>query len=241
MSRQLPFDFPVHPSLSAGDFLIDASNEEAHAWIARWPDWPSPGIALAGPAGTGKSHLAAIWREASGARPVAGSQELLDRPPAELFGTDRALLLDPAPLDRDRPGDGEEALFHLLNHAKAERLHLLFVAAEPPARWPVRLPDLASRLATLPVATLAPPSESLLGALMVKQFDDRQIAVGPELVEYLLRRIERSGEAVRRIVAELDRHALAEHRRITLPLARSILEAAPGGADGAAAGRPGMM
>jgi chromosomal replication initiation ATPase DnaA len=118
----------------------------------------------------------------------------------------------------------ERALLHFYNHIAESGGHLLIVAREAPARWPIELPDLASRLAALPAVRIDPPDDRLIEALLIKLFADRQLAVPPEVVTYLTTRVERSFEAVRRIVGLLDRESLARRRAVTLPLAREIVE-----------------
>jgi chromosomal replication initiation ATPase DnaA len=71
---------------------------------------------------------------------------------------------------------------------------------------------------------LAAPDDDLLAGLLVKLLNDRQVRIAPEVVRFLLPRIERSFAAVHRLAEALDRAALAEHREITVPLARAVLE-----------------
>ncbi len=85
------------------------------------------------------------------------------------------------------------------------------------------LPDLASRLTAAPAVEIGPPDDVLIGAVMVKLFHDRQLRVGEDVIRFLLARMERSFDAVRAIVAALDRSALAARRNITVPLARDVL------------------
>ncbi len=116
------------------------------------------------------------------------------------------------------------ALFHLLNAAREEDAFLLLTAREAPVAWGVGLKDLASRLRALPVVALEEPEDSLLRAVLVKLFADRQLVVDSEVVEYLARRMERSLDAARKLVAELDREALETGRRLTRPLAAQVLD-----------------
>jgi len=214
---QLPLDLGHRASFGGDDFLVAPCNEAAVAWLDRWPDWPGPGLALWGPAGCGKSHLAHVFQARSGARLI----EPLALAEAELSGLAEGngeVALDGAP-----PVD-ERALLHLYNLLAERQGHLLILSREAPARWGVRLPDLASRLAAMPAVRIDPPDEVLVEGLLVKLFADRQLAVQPEVVAYLVRRMERSFEAVRRTVARLDRESLARRRPVTLPLAREIVE-----------------
>jgi chromosomal replication initiation ATPase DnaA len=214
---QLPLELGHRASYGGEDFLVAPCNQAAVAWLDRWPDWPGPGLTLWGPAGCGKTHLAHVFQARSGARliqPAALSQDSL----AILAGGNGELALDGAP-----PID-ERALLHLHNLLAERQGHLLILSREAPARWDVRLADLASRLAAMPAIRIDPPDEVLIEGLLVKLFADRQLAVQPEVVTYLLRRMERSFEAARQLVARLDRESLARHRPVTLPLAREIVE-----------------
>lgn len=215
-ARQLVLDLPHRAAQARGDFLVAPCNEAAVAWIDRWPDWPAPGLALYGPAGSGKSHLAAVWQSRSGAVAVSAAALRGGRIEARycVFEEGEALL-------RDR--GAAEALFHLYNRIAARRGHLLVTGAEPPARWTLPLADLASRLRALPAVEIRPPDDAMLSGLFAKLFRDRQLAVPGEVILYLVQRIERSCAAVARTVEALDRASLAERRPITLPFARATL------------------
>jgi chromosomal replication initiation ATPase DnaA len=214
--RQLVLALGHAESFAREDFLEGPSNRAALALIERWPDWPAPAMALVGPEGSGKSHLASIWAEAAGARVLAARLlGEIDLPGALATG---ALVLEdvePAKLD-------ERALFHLINLAREQGAFLLFTARQPPASFQVSIRDLASRLRAMPVVTLAPPDDALLRALIVKLAADRQIAVDETLVNYLANRIERSFAAAREAVKRLDQEALRQHRPVTRALAAEL-------------------
>ena len=214
---QLPLDLGHRPALSRADFLVAPCNAEAVAWLDRWPRWPAPALALWGPAGSGKSHLAGVFAARTGARIIDPAALATERVPG-LVGDARAAVVDAA----ERAA--EEPLLHLYNLLAERRGHLLVVARDAPARWATALADLRSRLIAAPAVGVAPPDEALIGALLVKLFADRQLAVGEEVVAYLALHLERSFAAAQRAVAALDVAALAAHRRITLKLARQVLE-----------------
>ena len=216
--RQLALALPHAESFARDDFLTGASNDAALATIERWPDWADRVLALTGPEGAGKSHLAAIWAEKAGARRVSaralGETDLLH---ALATG---ALVVEDASDERD-----ERALFHLLNLVREEDGYLLLTARTPPATWGVALPDLASRLRAVPVVTVSAPDDALLRAVMVKLFADRQLAVDETLIAYLATRIERSFAVARETVERLDREALRQKRGVTRALAAEMLGA----------------
>jgi chromosomal replication initiation ATPase DnaA len=215
--RQLALALAHHESLAREDFLAGPSNAAALALIERWPDWPDRVLALVGPAGSGKSHLAAIWAERAGARLLAARALEEANLPAQL--ATGALVLE----DLRAGAIGETALFHLLNLAREERAFVLLTSRNAPAAWPLRIADLASRLRAVPVAALEAPDDGLLRAVLVKLFADRQLAVDETLVGYLAVRIERSIPAARAAVAELDAASLRLQRPVNRALAAAIL------------------
>ncbi len=224
---QLTLDLGHRPALDREDFLVAPSNQVAVAWIDRWPDWPGAALALYGPAGSGKTHLAQVWRGASGAAAI-GPEELAAAAPPNLLGRGQALLIDGLESGLEGGRVQEEALLHLYNLVLERGGHVLLTGRDAPARWPIGLPDLRSRLAAVQVVELGAPDDALIEAVLVKLFADRQLRVGGDVVRYLLARMERSFATARTLVAALDRAALESRRGITVPLARKVLnELAP--------------
>jgi chromosomal replication initiation ATPase DnaA len=214
---QLPLELGHRASYGGEDFLVAPCNEAAVAWLDRWPDWPGPGLAIHGPAGCGKTHIAHVFQAGAEAR-LLRPADLQQASLAALIEGYRACVLDEAPPVPERP------LLHLFNALAEKGGHLLIVSRLPPARWGLGLPDLASRLSALPAVRIDPPDDSLVEALLVKLFADRQIIVAPGVVAFLTARLERSFDALLRAVDHLDRESLARHRRVSLPLAREIVE-----------------
>jgi len=221
VANQLTFDLTLPPPTYAReDFVVAEGNREALAWLDRWPDWPAPALALSGPAGSGKTHLARIWAMRTKARLVEGSELEGKTVPdlAAMSASSAAIVIDHAERAPER------ALFHLYNLMRERRGYLLLISEAPPAHWHITLPDLASRLRAAPAVAVAPPDDELLGSIILKQLSDRQLHAGAGVVHYLVSRMERSGEAARRVVAALDRRALAERREIDRRLAADVLE-----------------
>ena len=217
-ASQLPLDLGHRPALRRDDFLVAPCNRTAVAWLDRWPDWPGPALAVHGPPGCGKTHLASVWRARSGAI-AAGSTAMAD--PSALAAAARTFVLDGVEPDRtplDEPG-----LLHFYNLVAERGGHLLICARVAPARWPIALADLRSRLAAAPAVAVAAPDDALIEAVLVKLFADRQLAVGADAVRYLATHMERSFEAARGAVAAIDRAALAARRRVTVALVRDVL------------------
>jgi chromosomal replication initiation ATPase DnaA len=215
--RQLAFSLEHAESFAREDFLSGPSNAAALTLVETWPDWPARAVVLAGPAGSGKSHLASIWAARAGARFLLARSLVETKVPAAL-ATGALVVEDLTPGAFD-----ERALFHLVNLVREEGAYLLLTAASPPAGWPVEIPDLASRLKAAPVVMLAPPDDALLRAVLVKLFADRQLAVDEALVSFLAMRIERTFQAARAVVAKLDQEAMQRKRPLTRALAAEVL------------------
>jgi len=214
---QLTFDLPRRTALGRSDFLVSESNVAAVGWIDRWPEWPGGALVLYGPQGCGKTHLVHLWCERASAVIVAG--ETLDEENVALLAAEgrHRIALDNA----DRAS--ERALLHLHNSCLECQGSLLITARQPPGSWNFALKDLGSRLRAALAVGIGLPDDALLGAVLVKQFADRQLSVTPEVIAYLMRRLERSFAAAADIVARLDAAALREGCAVTISLARNVL------------------
>ncbi len=213
--RQLALALDHRENYAREDFLAGPCNEGPLQLIDCWPDWPANALALVGPEGSGKTHLAMIWAAAAGARVIsARALHEAELPSALATG---ALVVEDA-----GPGADERALFHLINLAREETAFLLFTAPTVPATWPVAIPDLASRLRALPVITLQPPDDAMLRAVLVKLAADRQLLLDESVVSYLSTHIERSFAAARAAIIALDNEALRQRRPPTRALAAEM-------------------
>ncbi len=191
---QLGLPLAWPPGPGDGEFLVTPSNQRAFHLLERWATWPVMTALLVGPRKSGRSLLSRIFASRSG-------------------GT----IVDDADL---RP---ENELFHAWNAAQADRRPQLFITNAAPPEWQVSIPDLRSRLAASPVATIDPPDDALMAALIERQFLRRGLDARPDLVQWLVARLERSHIAVIRAVDILDQDVLERRKRLSIPLARSTL------------------
>ena len=211
--NQLPLPFQHQPRYDSLDFIPAESNHAARAWLDT--EWPDRRLALFGPPGCGKSHLLHIWARRTSATVIAGHTLAdLDRLPEH-----GALALDDGDLVRD-----ETLLFHLLNTARDRGLRLLIAARIAPARWPVRLPDLSSRLRAIAAAEIQEPDDDLLAALLQRLIADRQLIVTQPAREWIAIHCPRSPSALREAVARLDRENLISGGPVTRTLAAKVLK-----------------
>lgn len=220
--KQIPLPLPHQQAMGADDFLVTPANRDAAAWIGKWPDWPAHGLVITGSSGSGKTHLVNLWLAKNGGRFVA-FPELAGQDAASLTASTKYIAIDNADAVAGH-AVAEEKLFHLYNHLNAVKGSLLLTLAQGAGQAGFVLPDLRSRLLALPAVTLGAPDDALLSALIVKQFRDRQIAIEAGVVDYLTTRGARDAAGIRSLVERLDRAALAEGRKITVALARKVLE-----------------
>lgn len=213
MARQLRLSLDREAAPTFANFVRGPSNAEAVAAVHAWPAWRDGCLALVGPKGVGKSHLARAWAESVGAL-------ILDpEAPDVAVAAGRPVLLE----DADR-GVSTEGLFHLINVAARPGSGLLLTARTLPASWPTALPDLRSRLNALPVAEIEPPDDAVLEGVLRKFFRDRNIRPPEEVYPYLLARMARSIPDAEQVVRRLDEAGDEGFRPVTRVLARQILE-----------------
>ena len=220
-ARQLTFDLGHRQALGRDDFLVTPSNSDAVAWIDLWPEWPASCLILQGPAASGKSHLAAVWGQRSQAVAIPPASLGTSNPRA-LFALGRALTIDGLdPWIGDC--EAETALFHLYNMMREHDRSLLITLRAAPIRQTFAVADLASRLRASPSVLIQPPDDTLLAAILVKMFADRQLAVGDDVIRYILPRMERTFAAARQLVEAADDAALRDQRGITVATIKPIL------------------
>lgn len=222
---QLPLELASPPRHAREDFLEAPSNAAALALLDSFPDWPARVVALVGPAGAGKTHVATMFAERAGGRVLQASDVTHAGVPEALARG--ALALE----DLEAGCFDEAALFHLLNLAKETGAHVLLTTRTLPAGFSLGTADLASRLRAIPTVEIAPADDALLAAVLVKLFADRQISVDEATLQYLLARMERSVSGAEALVAAIDRAALAARRPVTRALVAELMKVLPG-ADG---------
>ncbi|MGI9350361.1 MAG: hypothetical protein ACR2O3_02260 [Rhizobiaceae bacterium] len=220
-SRQLPFDLSLDPSVRREDLVESSANAMAVAMIDAWPEWPSHLTVLAGPVGSGKTHIANAW--VSGAGGVVCNMRSISDFEQEL----QDCLDHKGNLVLEDAGAGiidEVTLFHLVNSVRQANSYCLITSRNWPLEWGIKLPDLLSRLRAAQVIELLEPDDQLLKQVMIKLFADRQLMVDEKVIDYCVLRMERSLESVAKLVAEIDAEALARKSPITRGLAGHVLE-----------------
>ena len=219
MAEQLGLDLPARAALGRDDFFVSDANAMALAMVESWPNWAGNKLAIIGPEGSGKTHLAHVWAAQSGARILDATTLAKDAVP-DLAQT--PVAVENVPAIATDPA-AQDALFHLHNLTLAEGHSLLVTGVSEPKHWGLTLPDLKSRLQGTTTAVLSEPDDALLSILLAKLFDDRQLIPNAETIAYMVKHMDRSFAEARRLVREIDQASLAKKRPVTRALAAEIL------------------
>jgi len=203
---------------SPDTLVVTEANRDAVHLLTQWRSWPNGALALVGPKGAGKTHLALAWALEAGARQL--SPETPADEAAELFrDTGGRLVLD----DADGPRD-DGMLWRLLDLARTDGGAVLLVGAEAPSRWRAATPDLASRLKSLAIARLQEPDQALLEVVLRRICREQFIYLSDDAARYLALRLPRTFEAAHQAAAALDADLVKGAKPITLKAAKAALE-----------------
>ncbi len=193
---QIALPFDWPADAEKSDFLITGCNREAAEHLEHWGRWPVRATVLVGPRKSGRSLLGRIFAANTG-----GS------------------VIDDAEIQ------SEAAIFHAWNEAQNGGMPLLILTQRAPTEWPVRLPDLKSRLGATPLVAIYDPDILLCEQLIMHLLGRRGIAVPPDVARFIAARMERTYIEIQRVVDALDQAALSSKRAITKPFAKAKLSA----------------
>ncbi|MEO5973088.1 MAG: DnaA/Hda family protein [Sphingomicrobium sp.] len=188
---------PLDWPQSEGDahFIVTDANREAFDHFRQWSLWPVTASLLVGPRRSGRTLLARTFVERVGGRLFDGAE-----------------------------GHDEEQLFHAWNQAQDSGRPLVLVVDQIPPAWAIRLPDLRTRIAVTPVARIGQPDDALFAALVALLFADRGLHIPREALKFMTARLQRDYWTAERAVEAVDRFAISERARISLPTIRRALE-----------------
>ncbi|MBV1834223.1 P-loop NTPase family protein [Novacetimonas pomaceti] len=215
---QLVLPFAHKPRFTRAGFVAAPSNAAARAWLLGRTAWPDRRLALWGARGCGKTHLLEIWASEHDAVLLSGP-DLTRDDVARLFGAQRRSGIMAIALDDAQGCADERAVLHLLNGAREHGMALALAGRAAPARWPVTLADLQSRLRATMAVEMRQPEDTLLRIVLLRLLAERQIVVAHPVLEWLLRRLPRTAAAMVEVARRLDHAALATGRPVTRAMA----------------------
>lgn len=219
---QLPLDLANEPASCREDLIESAANQTAISMIDAWPDWPGPLTILAGPVGSGKTHIARAWVDMVNGE-VCECSTIAAKLDDLISHAEKGM-----PLLIEDAGKGlvdETALFHILNAVRQANGFCLITSRSWPVEWQIKLPDLLSRLKAAQLVELEEPDDELLKMVMFKLFSDRQLMVDEKVIDYCVLRMERSLGSAGKLVAAIDAEALSKKSGITRATASKALDA----------------
>lgn len=214
---QLAFDMSLNPIYRWENFYISKSNEDVVSLLQRWPRWDGRIQLVYGPKGSGRTHIAHLWRNESRASFVDNSVLKLDYL-EEYVAQNPFLILDNADQVTNYKG-----LLHLYNLVQEHQGYLLLTAEKPVKDWDIPLADLASRLQSIPATELLAPDDNLIKALLIKRFSDLQLKVPENVLLFIVKHIHRSYSTIQSTTQILSEKSLEFRRNLTLPLVKEVL------------------
>ncbi len=215
--NQILFDFKFNKNYLDQDYYLSSSNQDAYNLINCWPKWIKKTINLYGKKFSGKSHLASIFEKKTTCIKVF-SEDCSDET-IQNFKTKQVLIIED--LDENFP---ENLLYTVLNIIEQENKYLLITSLEPLNKFNFKLPDLISRIRNCLIIGIKNPDDNLIFALLIKYLSDRQINIDKKLIEYIIKRIDRSYEKIFLFIHKIDKLSLKKGKPINLTTIKEALE-----------------
>ena len=224
MNEQLVLGLSLKEALEKEDFFISSSNLDAVTLLGNTDRWVSGVLLLVGPEGSGKTHLSTVWSKEHKAKHVKLEAVLLEMEKGlnhELVCIEDIDIIEKA--ERQKKLKIEEGIFHLINSIGSRGGNLLISSRKMPNALSIGLKDLESRLQSFSNTTIKEPDDTLVMALLLKYFNDRQIFIKHSNLDYIAARISRTYSSIYEFVNYVDHKSLVLNRKITRPFIDAAL------------------
>ena len=225
MGKQLTLNLGRRFTLTREEYYVSKANSMAIRALDDWTLGLQPGLIIVGPKSSGKTHLASVWMNETGADSFQVSE--LASLDVQFLSKEKFIVIENldsiSELSIKERNMAEEKILHMYNFFASSGGKLLMTAVTFPIMWDLGLKDLLSRLMSLQIAELSLPDDKLLAAIMAKQFVDRQIVVPSKVIEYAMARMERSFSFAKKLVDELDIEALSLKKPINKKLVNDVI------------------
>lgn len=224
--QQLPLEFANRCRMERDDYMVSDCNREAFRLVDAWPHWLGSGVLIYGPKGCGKSHLACLFVnkvKSSSGKPLMVktiNASAINMRNVKRLAEENEIMV----VENVKPHTNDEALFHLFNLFNVEGKYMLWTALKAPSQMMFGLRDLQTRLNMLPRAAISEPDDIMLQMLIVKLFNDRQIKITPEILNYIIYTAPRSFEYIEALVEEIDKISLACQCSVNYIVVRKAME-----------------
>ena len=216
-SKQLLLNLRTFPSMGREDYIVSSINKDAVIWLDIWPNWPSLGFIVCGPTGSGKSHLASALKTLSHGFIIEAKN--LEESKLDDITENKCLIIEDI-----HKFKSEKLLLHIYNLMVERKNNLMFTSNLPISNINFKLLDLKSRILSMPQINIGLPDDELLKSLLVKQFADKGVLVDFEVINYLIKRIDRSFESIIKMVSRINTLSLEKSKKITIPFLKNVFK-----------------
>ena len=219
--EQLTIKMPNRSALGRDDFMVNECNQAALDFIDSFYKSKIRTGVLIGPKGSGKSHLVNVFCNNTEIDKLKILQNFnIDI--YKIFEENDAIIIEDIDLVSSK--DEEEHLFHCINLSKELKKILLLTSGTELSNINIKIPDLRSRLDSLQRIKILEPNDDLMNSLILKLFHDRQILIKPNILKYLLKRIDRSYAGISEIISLIDNASLSKNKSISIALIKELLK-----------------
>ena len=220
-SKQLYFDMPDKTALGIEDYIITESNSFAFDLISRMIKGEINQGVISGPSFSGKTHLSKILIK------NIGSNESLyiDRDYKKIIekvGSSNLIVIEN--IDKVLEDKSEEDLFHIINFTKENDKKLLMTSCKSISNIEFKLEDLKSRLNAILEAKIMQPDDELMKLVLIKIFNDKQLLINPNVINFLKSRLERSYKSINDFIKKIDKFSLEKGKKITIALINDLIK-----------------
>jgi chromosomal replication initiation ATPase DnaA len=213
---QLIFKFSFKTNYFEEDFYVSENNFEAYKLIESWPNWSSKFINIFGPSGCGKTHLANIFNKKINSFFIKASE--LNNNNLSAIKVKECLIID------EYRNNVEESLFYsVINQSYLSNQFIIINSLKPIQSFDVNLNDLKSRLSSFVNISINLPTDELIKVVISKNFSEKQVQIDNKLLEYIVKNIDRSYEAIFDLIDKLDDFSLSTGKSININLIKKAL------------------
>lgn len=208
MSGQLIFDLPTPENFNPKDFFVSDSNTDAAKLINLFPKWHNNGIVIFGPKKSGKTHIAYIWKSIANAK-LYDFEKKLEIHSIDTFNNcifDNFNTLSP---------ENEKSIFQIYNQIITNKKFILILSDK--SKFSIKLNDLRSRINSLSSAEITDPDDLLIHAIILKFFQDNQIKVTPDVINFILNRINRNFNEIQIFLSKLNDLSIEHKSKVSIP------------------------
>ena len=205
---QLIFDLPTQENFNPQNFFVSSSNSKAAKLIHLFPKWHNNGIVISGPEKSGKTHISHIWKSIANANFYDLKSELV----FDTINSNNNCIFDNFDFLNE---NDERKFFQIYNDIINNKNYLLILIKETSLN--IKLKDLKSRIDALNLATINDPDDLLIQAIILKFFHDKQINVAPDVINFILKRINRNFTEISLFLSNLNDLSIKHKSKISIP------------------------